>query len=203
MISFITSNKKKAADFKDFGFGVKEFLVEVPEIKSPNVEEVSLYKAKDTNLNNIVVEDSSLYVESSHFWGTDIKHVYSELLSENKYDNHSASWKICLCLKKDENYYLSVGETKGKIKYPFTETGYHFERFFAVEKNNKYIYYSQLSSNEQKELSPRFKALTKLKKAIDENDFSSLIKIPVATVKDWTGDYQIEGKSVKRVNKLN
>ncbi len=192
MINFLTSNAKKAEDFITFGFGVKEFDKEIIEIKSPDVEIVALHKARDTQLNNIVVEDTSLYVEDSHFWGTDIKHVYEEIKDDPMYDNHKAIWKICLCAKINNNFYLSSGELNGVLKYPPTEDGYHFEKFFSVKKNNDFVHYSSLSKEEKAEISPRFKALRKLQHALNNNDFSHLIKIPVESVKDWDGEYQIE-----------
>jgi inosine/xanthosine triphosphate pyrophosphatase family protein len=192
MINFLTSNQKKAADFKSFGFGVVEFPEEVPEVKSINVQEVALYKAKDTRLNNIVVEDTALYVEDSHFLGTEIKHVYSDIQENSEYNNHEAIWKICLCMKKDDIYYLSVGELKGILKYPCAPEGYHFEKLFSVRRGKKYVHFSTLSEEEQKELSPRMQALRKLKYAVMNNDFSELIQTSESEIKVWNGEYQIE-----------
>jgi hypothetical protein len=59
-IDFLTSNEKKAKDFVDFGLGVKEFSQEITEVLAESVETVVLYKAKDTKLNNILVEDTAL-----------------------------------------------------------------------------------------------------------------------------------------------
>lgn len=192
MIYFLTSNAKKAEDFRRFGFGVKEFEKEMPEIKSPNVEEVALYKAKDTELNKIVVEDTSLYVDGAHFWGTDIKHVYEEIQGNDHYHERDATWRIALCLKLEENYYLSSGELKGKIIFPYSEDGYHFEKMFAVEKNGEYIHFGAMNQEDRLELSPRLQALRKLHDAMITDDYSNLVKIPASMVKDWSGEYQIE-----------
>lgn len=192
MINFITSNAKKASDFKSFGFGVQEFKEEVPEIKSPSVEEVALYKAKDTKLDNIVVEDTSLNVDGSHFWGTDIKHVIEEIQDNPQYDGHSANWRVCLCMKKGDAFYLAIGELTGVLKYPKTEEGYHFEKFFAVEKNGVMTHYALLDKKEQSNLSPRFQALRKLEQALKTEDYTQLIRFPVTEVKDWLGEYQEE-----------
>lgn len=199
MINFLTSNAKKAEDFKFFGFGVTEFHKDIPEIKSPNVEEVALYKAKDTELNNIVVEDTSLHVEGSHFWGTDIKHVYEEIKEDPQYNNHEAIWKISLCMKKDDFFYIASGELKGKLSYPAIDKGYHFERFFSVEVNGEYVYYPKLKTELRNELSPRFQALKKLEKAIRNGDYSDLIKIPEKEVDLWSGEYQVEQKVKNKI----
>lgn len=198
MIKFITSNEKKASDFKLFGFLVQEFQFEVPEIKSNDVELVALYKAKDAGLNNIVVEDTALYVEGSPFFGTDIKHVYEQMQNDNSLHGLKATWKLSLCLRKDDYYYISTGELIGKLNYPAIEKGYHFEKFFAIEKSNKLIQYPMVDGYTKKEISPRYVALRKLHNAIVNNDFSELKKIHVSEVLDWNGDYQVE-KSKKKL----
>jgi inosine/xanthosine triphosphate pyrophosphatase family protein len=192
MINFLTSNKKKASDFQSFGFGVKEFLEEIPEIKSENVLEVALHKAKDTGLNNVVVEDTALYIKGLDFYGTDIKHLYDEIKSNNSYDGYQACWMVCLCMKKDNIYYLASGELNGKLNYPGVTNGYHFENILAVEKNGSYVPFPSLSKEEQHELSPRYQALKKLAHAIKNEDYTNLIQINANNVKTWHGEYQIE-----------
>lgn len=192
MINFLTSNKKKASDFQSFGFGVKEFLEEIPEIKSENVLEVALHKAKDTQLNNIVVEDTALYIKGLDFYGTDIKHLYDEIKSNDSYDGYEACWMVCLCMKKDDIYYLASGELNGKLNYPGVTNGYHFENILAIEKNGSYVPFPSLSKEEQHELSPRYQALKKLAKAIKHGNYSELIQIPQSHVHKWTGEYQVE-----------
>lgn len=192
MINFLTSNEKKASDFQSFGFGVKEFSEEIPEIRSENVLEVALHKAKDTKLNNIVVEDTALYIKGLDFYGTDIKHLYDEIKSNDSYDGYPASWMVCLCMKKDDVYYLASGELNGKLNYPGVTNGYHFENILVVEKDGEYVPFPNLSKEEQHELSPRYQALKKLAKAIKNGNYNDLIKIPESQVQNWVGDYQIE-----------
>lgn len=194
-IYFLTSNQKKAQDFLQFGFGVKEFNQEIIEIKSPDVKEVALYKALDTGLDNIVVEDTSLMVEGAHFWGTDIKHVYEEIQNNSQYDNHRALWQVALCMKKQDKLFISVGDLHGQLKYPALDKGYHFERFFAVNLNNQLIQFENLTNEQKLNMSPRFKALRKMKKAIESKDYSELIAIEQKKVQPWNGDYQQENNS--------
>jgi len=192
MIDFLTSNKKKASDFQSFGFGVKEFSEEVIEVKSPNVLEVALYKAKDTGLNNVVVEDTALYIQGVDFYGTEIKHIYDEIKTNHEYHGYQVSWMVCLCMRKDDLYYLASGELTGKLNYPGVTTGYHFENILAVEKDGHYVPFPSLSNLEQHDLSPRYKALEKLAKAIKNNDYSELIMIDANSLKNWEGEYQVE-----------
>lgn len=96
-IKFLTTRlPKKAKDFTDFGLGVQAFDIEV---LSPDVEIVVLYKAKDTEMNNIVVEDTALCVEGSDFMGTQIKHVY-EQLGDDKFYGHKNNMGSFLMYEK-------------------------------------------------------------------------------------------------------
>ncbi len=195
MIKFITSNEKKASDFKLFGFIVQEFQSEVPEIKSNDVETVAVYKAKDSGLNNIVVEDTALYVEGSHFFGTDIKHVCEEIQNDPSHHGFPATWKLSLCLKKDDYFYISTGELVGKLHYPPIEEGYHFEKFFAIETDKGLVHYPLLDTHTRQEISPRYIALRKLHHAIMTEDFSELKKVHVSEIPEWDSDYQVEKKT--------
>lgn len=202
-IHFLTSNKKKAQDFLDFGLGVQEFTTEILEVLSPNVETVVLYKAKATGLNNIVVEDTSLSVEGTDFWGTQIKHVYDEIKENINFNNKKAIWEVSLCMKKDDCYYIATGSLEGKLKYPALDFGYHFDRIFSVPKNDstEYIQFELLSNEDKVKVGPRFQALRKLVHAIHTNDYSNLTVISEKNIKDWNGDYQIETthKNKKRI----
>ncbi len=191
MIHFLTSNAKKAIDFKSFGFSVKEFHTEIPEVQSNDVETVALYKARDTLFNNIVVEDTSLNIDGAPFPGTDIKHVFEEIMHDDSYHGRRASWKICLCMKKDDYFYLSVGETVGELKYPMVD-GYHFEKIFSIDANGKRKHFAQLTEQERLEFGPRYIALKKMAEAIHSNDFSNLKKVHINDISNWTGKYQIE-----------
>lgn len=200
-IYFLTSNKKKAEDFTHFGLGVKEFHTEIAEILSPDVELVVLHKARDTGMNNIVVEDTSLEVEGADFFGTLIKHVYEEVKDDESFNGKKATWKVSICMKKDDNFYISTGVLEGILKYPSLDFGYHFDRIFAVpveiEGKTTYKQFELISHQEKLEIGPRFQALKKLTDALKSNDYSKLLKIPVSDVNNWTGEYQIEREEKK------
>lgn len=194
---FLTTNKKKAEDFTHFGLGVKEFHEEVPEVLSADVETVVLYKAKDTGLNNIVVEDTSLEVEGADFFGTQIKHVYEEVKDDSSFNGKKAQWKVSICMKIDENYYISTGSLEGILKYPALDRGYHFDRIFSVLKGDNYVQFELLTHEEKIECGPRFQALKKLTQAIKNNDYSQLLKVKEESIPMWQGDYQIEKEAPK------
>lgn len=199
-IIFLTSNPQKAKDFSHYGFIAKEFNQELLEVLAPDVETVAMYKAKDTGLDGIVVEDTALYVDGAQFLGTEIKHVYDEIKTDSAFNERKAVWKVSLCMKMDDTYYLSTGIKEGKLKYPVCQTGYHFDKIFAVEMNGVYKHFEELSLEEKMSHGPRFKALKQLKDAIETNNFSKLIVVPGSEVSDWGGEYQVE--TTKRKNKF-
>lgn len=196
-IKFLTTNHKKSLDFQLYGFSVEAFQQEIDEIKHNDVEMVALHKAIDTNMNNIVVEDTALYIENSTHLGTDIKHVYEDMLNYGLYENEKAIWKVCLCAKKDNHYILSTGELQGKIIYPPSDFGYHFEKFFGIEFNGDYFRYGELPKNFQKTINPRFEAIEGLVLALQHNDFSKVKVLEQNDILPWNGDYQVENKKFK------
>lgn len=195
-IHFLTSNPKKSQDFTSFGFNVKKFDLEIPEILSSDVEKVALYKSRDTNLNYTLVEDTSLDVQDASFFGTQIKHVYDDIKHDDSYNGKKAIWRISICYKENDNYYIATGELKGILKYPMLEQGYHFERIFAVEKNGEYNQYELLTQEEKFMYGPRFQAIRKLEYALKTNDFKDIVVINEKDIPEWNGEYQIE-KTVK------
>lgn len=198
-IKFLTTNPKKAKDFTDFGLGVQAFEKEIIEVLSPDVEIVVLYKAKDTGLDNIVVEDTALCVEGSDFMGTQIKHVY-EQLGDDKFNGHKTTWEVSLCMKSGEHFYIATGRTEGILKYPALETGYHFDRILAIKnKDNQYQHFELYSPEEKLNIGPRFKALRLLTQALKTEDYSQLKVIHEKDVPNWQGEYQIEIQKEKKL----
>lgn len=199
-IKFLTTNPKKAKDFTDFGLGVQSFDKEIMEVLSPNVEIVVLHKARDTELNSIVVEDTALTVDGADFFGTQIKHVWEEIAEDDSFHQHKAVWEVSLCMKKDDKFYIATGVTEGILKYPALDIGYHFDRIFATpNKEGEYQHFELFNPEEKQEIGPRFKALKLLRDAIISNDFSNLKVIDEKTVKNWDGEYQDEKKEVKKL----
>lgn len=196
-VCFLTSNKKKAEDFKNFGLGVKEFVEELPEILSSDVEIVVLHKARDTKLNNIIVEDTSLEVEGADFYGTQIKHVYDEVKDDILFHGKKAIWRVSVCMKKDDKFYISTGSLNGILKYPALDFGYHFDTIFAVKKGEDYQQFELFSQEEKMKIGPRFQAISQLVNAIKNNDYSKLKVINAIDIKNWDGEYQIEKEHKK------
>lgn len=199
-IEFLTTNPKKSKDFTDYGLGVRTFEQEIIEVLSPDVEVVVLYKAKDTKLNNIVVEDTSLFVEGADFYGTQIKHVYEKIKHDENFNNHKAIWEVSLCMKSGEYFYISTGRTEGILKYPSLEVGYHFDRIFAVKNSKNEFQHFELYTNEEKQIiGPRFKALKLLTDSFKNEDYSQLKVIHESNVLEWSGEYQVETKQEKKI----
>lgn len=199
-IKFLTTNPKKSKDFTDYGLGVRTFEQEIIEVLSPDVEVVVLHKAKDTLLNNIVVEDTSLLVEGANFYGTQIKHVYEKIKNDEKFHKHNAIWEVSLCMKMGEYFYIATGRTEGILKYPALEFGYHFDRIFAIKNSKNEFQHFELYTNEEKQLiGPRFKALKLLTESLRNEDYSQLKVIHESNVSEWSGEYQVEIKQEKKI----
>lgn len=197
--SFLTSNAKKASDFKYFGFGVKNFEKEIKEIKCPHTDVIALYKAKDTGLNNIIVEDTGLFVENSPFCGTEIKFVYEHIKNDMTYDGRFADWMVAICLKTETDFLVATGVTRGVLRYPGFEHGYHFESIFAIDDNNVEKRFCDLTMEERVVFGPRYKALDKLRKALDTNDYSELLRVSDKSLPEWKGTYQEDDLPKKKV----
>lgn len=199
-IKFLTTNPKKAKDFTDFGLGVQAFDKEIIEVLSQDVEIVALYKAKDTELNNIVVEDTALTVEGAEFFGTQIKYVYESIKEDESFNYHKTVWEVSLCMKKDEHFYIATGRTEGVLKYPALDIGYHFDRIFAVKnQNDEYQQFELFSPEEKQQIGPRFKALRLLTKALQNNDYSELKVIHEKDVPQWKNAYQEDVQQGKKI----
>lgn len=199
-IKFLTTNPKKAKDFSDFGLGVQSFDKEIIEVLSSDVETVVLYKAKDTALNNIVVEDTALSVEGAYFYGTEIKHIYEEIQDDANFHNHKTVWEVSLCMKSGDNFYIATGRTEGILKYPACETGYHFDKIFAIKNpKNEYQHFELYTPEEKLIIGPRFKALRLLTEALKNKDYSQLRIIHEKDVPNWNGKYQIEKTQEKKI----
>lgn len=171
--SFLTSNTQKAKDFKMFGFGVKEFKEEIKEIKCPLTDVIALYKANDTNLNDIMVEDTGLHIEGSPHCGTEIKYVYEIIKDDPSYQDRFAKWVVAICLKTENGFYVAQGVINGFLDYPASKHGYHFENIFAINVNGENKKFADLTEDERKQYNPRFMALAKLRHALENEDYSS------------------------------
>lgn len=187
---FLTTNKTKANDFNDFGFKVKEFSKEVIEVLSPYVEEVVIHKSRDTDLNNVIVEDTSLTIEGTNFFGTQIKDYWDAVELDDSLHMRKAVWEVSTCLSFNDKFYISTGKTEGVLIYPCMENAYHFNKTFSVNHNGKLDFFGALAKEYRDEFSPRIKSIKKLKHALENEDYSNLLVVDKNNVKDWIGKYQ-------------
>lgn len=188
--SFLTSNQKKAEDFKFYGFGVKSFDTEVKEVKCPHTDIIALYKAKDTGLNNIIVEDTGLFVADAPFCGTEIKYVYENIKDDARYEGVTSVWTVAICVKTETEFLVAMGKTEGVLRYPGLPDGYHFESIFAVQDGNTEKRFCELTMDERVVHGPRYKALDKLRHALDTGDYSQLMRVSEKNLPTWKGTYQ-------------
>lgn len=201
--SFLTTNFQKAKDFKVFGFGVEKFEKEIKEIKSPHTDIISIYKAEETGLNNIIVEDTGLFVEGASFCGSEIKYVYEYIKDDPIYNRCNAKWVVSICLKTEDDFFVARGISEGVLSYPATEHGYNFETIFAINVNGKEKHFSDLTHDERLEYGPRYKALRMLTEALENNDYSKLLKISRNHLPEWKGEYQEDDLPKKSVIRRN
>ena len=201
-VCVLTSNPQKSEDFAQVGFPIENFPYDIPEILSDDVEKVALHKAFETPMNNIIVEDTSLYVEGAPFYGTEIKHIYEAIQNDESYHDKNSCWKVSLCLKTDTHFFISTGTLDGKLKYPALDYGYHFNRIFSISnpqsENNERSHFAELSDSEKQKFGPRFQAINQLINAFQTNDFSKIKVISKENVKKWDGLYQNSSKTLKK-----
>lgn len=200
--SFLTSNQKKAEDFKFYGFGVKNFDSEIKEVKCPHTDIIALYKAKDTGMNNIIVEDTGLFVAEAPFCGTEIKYVYENIKDDVRYDGVQATWTVAICVKTETEFLVATGHTQGILRYPGLPDGYHFETIFAVDDNGVEKRFCELTMDERVKHGPRYKALDKLRHALDTGDFSALMRVSEKNLPTWKGTYQEDDLVVEKPKKM-
>lgn len=190
--SFLTSNAQKAVDFTNFGFAVKNFERDIKEIKSRHTDVISIYKAKDTGLSNIIVEDTGLFVKDAPFCGTEIKYLYEHIKNNQTYDGRAANWTVAICVKTENEFLVATGNTVGLLRYPAVSYGYHFESIFALNDGEKERRFCDLNLEEKIIFSPRYKALKKLVYALDNDDYSEMLRVSCNSLPEWEGKYQSE-----------
>ncbi len=190
----LTSNPQKTKDFTHFGFGVKNFSTEIPEILSPSVEEVATFKVFDAYQSvreqNIIIEDTSLEIEGANFLPTEIKHYADSLIKNSNFHGCKAFWKVSVAMIADNKIYLSTGELEGHLKYPVGK-GYNFNSIFAMPED---IHFEDLPEEEKIRRGPRLIAIRKLKDAIENNTLNQLEVIHLKNMPQWNGAYQVEEK---------
>lgn len=191
-VKFLTSNVVKAKTLSEMGIGVSNFEQDIPEVKSLNVQEVAMYKANDTGLNNILVEDTSFELVGTDFYETQIKQLFKFLEFENSLAGQPVIWKVALAWKVNENIYISQANLRGELYYPAVAKGYNFERILRIEHNGQQYMFPELPEDVLEKIHPRVIAAQQLIDAVKNNDFSNLKKVAIADIKKWDGEYQPE-----------
>lgn len=193
---FLSGNDHKIQFFQQLGMKHIPCDELIPEVLSSDVGTVSLYKAHHANMNNIFVEDTSLYVESSPFLSTEIKHTYDWIKDDESFHLKKAIWKISVCAKQNDLYFVSTASLEGVLQYPQYEKGYHFNKLFSIICNDKPVFFDSIAPQDSLPFHPRYLAFRNLKNAFNTNDFSEILVFKEKDIPDWKGKYQQEA-SVK------
>lgn len=155
-----------------------------------------LYKSKETNIDNVIVEDTSLKIEGANFFGTQIKDYWEDIEFDTTLHGRKAIWEVSVCLSTNDKFYISTGKTEGILQYPALEDAYHFNKVLAVYHEDKLQHFGALTHAQRQIFSPRIKAIDNLKKALESENFSSIVVLDKKDVINWTGQYQ-EPKKIK------
>lgn len=193
-LKFITSNKKKAQDAKDWGFGVVEGVHLPNEIADPDVSQVVIYKAYECQHEGIIVEDTALEVEGFSI-GTNIKHAF-EIMENNAswFEGKKIVWSVALAAKHEGIIWKSQAQWNGFwTQRNRQHHAYHFEQFLTQNlEGGKESFYCNWELTRQWKEGPRYQALKQLKNAWLEGIMKGVEKIDVLSIKPWNGEYQSE-----------
>lgn len=191
-VKFLTSNVVKAKTLMEMGIGVENFSEEIPEIKSINVQEVSMYKALSANKNNILVEDTAFELVGTEFYETQIKQLFKFIEFKSDLAGQEVVWKVALSWKIDDKIYISQANLQGELFYPAVAKGYNFERVLRINHEGKDYMFPELPEEIMEKIHPRVLAAQQLINAVMTNDYSKLVEVNIADIKNWTGEYQPE-----------
>ncbi|MCX6756121.1 MAG: non-canonical purine NTP pyrophosphatase [Candidatus Nomurabacteria bacterium] len=164
-ITFITGNSSKAEQLsRHLGYPIKHLKLDIPEIQSLDLQEVTKYKAeqayKQTN-SPVLVEDTSLTFNAlGKLPGPLIKWFLIELDNEglckilDSYEDRSALAKVCFGLYDGKDFRVFEGEIKGTISVkPRGDRGFGWDPVFIPEGKKKT--WGEMEMDEQNETSMR------------------------------------------------
>lgn len=193
-LKFITTNKKKAQDARQWGFGVVEGIELPDEIDHPDVSQVVIYKAYECQEEGIIVEDTALEVEGFNI-GTNIKHAF-EIMQNNAswFEGKKIIWSVALAAKREGMIWKSQAQWEGFwTQQNRQHHAYHFEQFLTQNlQGGDANFYCNWKLDRQWQEGPRYKALSQLKNAWLEGVMEGVETIDVSSIKPWDGAYQSE-----------
>lgn len=182
-VLFVTGNQNKLSEVKQIlgnRFQVENIDIDVPEIQSTSVQEVTTeklehaYKVASEQYGkeiNIICEDTGLHFDNMNdFPGALIKFYYKAIGNEGivKHNGGSKAKAVTIVgLKNKEGTFLFQGEKKGKVvKKLTTFSGFGWDPIFVPTKYESYKNqtYAEIPLDIKNKVSQRYKAFTKFKK---------------------------------------
>ena len=172
-IYFITGNINKFKEIKSIIPNLKQLNIDLPEIQEIDAKKVIEAKLKEaikyTDKRNIIVEDTSLYLDALNgLPGPLIKWYLMKMGVDgiyniaNKFDNYNAKVKTYIGFLDDNNQiHFFDGELKGDIVSPQGNEGFGFDPIFKPEGYDKTL--AEMSLSEKNKISMRRIAAYKLK----------------------------------------
>ncbi|CAA9986587.1 Ham1-like protein, putative [Plasmodium knowlesi strain H] len=184
-IYLVTGNKNKRLEFQQHMNGELEIQfadIDLIEIQSNDIVKVNEHKAKKaheimsrdasgeskTRRKLVITDDTGLYMDClGSFPGPYIKWMQKSLGSQGIVDmvtklQNNKCHAICVYSVYDgKEVHSFQGVTQGRITGPRGSTDFGWDNIFSPENCNKT--FSEMSLDEKKESSPRFKAFVQMK----------------------------------------
>lgn len=177
-LTFITGNKNK---FKEARLVIPDLqmkpidLPEIQELDPRKIIEHKLLQIKEISLDNVVVEDTSLFLNALNgLPGPLFKWFYKALGNEGIYnllkDKDDKSGKaVCMIglLTNGEMKFFSA-ETEGEVVSPRGDNGFGWDQLFIAEGQSKTT--AEMSREEKIKVHVRGMAFGKVKKYLENLD---------------------------------
>ncbi|MEE9323823.1 MAG: RdgB/HAM1 family non-canonical purine NTP pyrophosphatase [Candidatus Aenigmarchaeota archaeon] len=170
-VYFVTSNRNKFIEAgKILGFDIKQAKLEIPEIQSLNIKEITEDKARKAYAKlkkPLIVEDTALYIKSwKNFPGPLISWVIKTMgingICKFTGKDRSAKAEACVAYYDGKRMKTFSGIIKGEIsKRPRGRKRFDWDRIFIPHGFNKT--FSEMELSEKNKISHRMKAFKKLK----------------------------------------
>jgi XTP/dITP diphosphohydrolase len=171
--TFITGNKNKVREFEQMlEVKLENEPMELDEIQSTNVEDVSIHKAHQAYeilKQPVIVEDTGLYIEDINgFPGALIKFYMRDIGCAGICSYHQLSKaRAETVISYHDGNIIRVfkGEIKGSISTkPLGDNGFGWDTIFIPEGHSKT--FAQMTTDEKNAISMRHIALNKLKSVL-------------------------------------
>lgn len=176
-IYYITSNPDKLETLKRYlAYPVEHKAIDLPEIQSLELKEITLQKAKDAFAivqAPVLVEDTSLaFATLKGLPGPLIRWFLTTIGNDglcqllNSHDDRSATAAVSFCFYNGHRATFFDSERQGTIaSTPRGQNGFGWDPIFIPEGQTKT--WGEMSLDEQKETSIRRESLIRLNKSLD------------------------------------